>query len=44
MCIKIKCKRRIYNLTTVIEKKDCYVGLCPEFDIASQLKSVEETR
>ena len=33
------------NFTAIIEKEeDMYVALCPELDIASQGKSVEESR
>lgn len=33
------------NFTAIIEKEDdMYVSLCPELDIASQGKSVEEAR
>lgn len=33
------------NFTAIIEKEDdMYVSLCPEFDIASQGKSIEEAR
>jgi predicted RNase H-like HicB family nuclease len=33
------------NLTAIIEREgDGYVSLCPEFDIASQGKSIEEAR
>lgn len=34
-----------YRLTAVIEKEDdMYVSLCPELDIASQGKTVEEAK
>ncbi len=33
------------NLTAIIEREgDGYVSLCPEFDIASQGKTIEEAR
>jgi predicted RNase H-like HicB family nuclease len=33
------------QLTAIIEREgDGYVGLCPEFDIASQGESIESTR
>jgi len=36
---------RKYELTAVIEREgDGYVALCPELDIASQGKTVEEAR
>ena len=34
-----------YRLTAIIEREvDGYVALCPEFDIASQGKNIEESR
>ena len=37
--------RKNYQLTAIIEREgDGYVSLCPEFDIASQGNTVEESR
>lgn len=37
--------KRIQQLTAIIEREgDGYVGLCPEFDIASQGDSIERAR
>jgi predicted RNase H-like HicB family nuclease len=37
--------KNIQQLTAIIEREgDGYVGLCPEFDIASQGDTIEETR
>jgi predicted RNase H-like HicB family nuclease len=34
-----------YELTAVIEREgEWYVGLCPEFDVVSQGRSIEEAR
>ena len=34
-----------YNFTVIIEREDdMYVSLCPELDLASQGKSIEEAR
>jgi hypothetical protein len=34
--------KRMQQLTVIIEREgDAYVGLCPEFDIASQGDSIE---
>jgi predicted RNase H-like HicB family nuclease len=37
--------KSVQQLTAIIEREgDGYVGLCPEFDIASQGTTIEETR
>jgi predicted RNase H-like HicB family nuclease len=37
--------KSVQHLTAIIERDgDGYVGLCPEFDIASQGATIEETR
>jgi len=37
--------KSVQQLTAIIEREgDGYVGLCPEFDIASQGATIEETR
>lgn len=37
--------KRVQQLTAIIEREgDGYVGLCPEFDIASQGDTIEATR
>lgn len=37
--------KRTHQLTAIIEREGrAYVALCPEFDIASQGKSIEEAR
>ena len=37
------CKPGTFDLSAVVRKEDgLYVALCPEFDVASQGKSVEE--
>jgi len=36
--------KSVQQLTAIIEREgDGYVGLCPEFDIASQGATIEET-
>lgn len=37
--------KQVQQLTAIIEREGTgYVGLCPEFDIASQGKTIEDTR
>ena len=37
--------KSVQQLTAIIEREgDGYVGFCPEFDIASQGATIEETR
>jgi len=39
------CMKTIHQLTAIIEREDdVYVALCPELDIASQGRTVEEAR
>ncbi len=45
MILFLKERRVAIKLTVIIEKEgDGYVSLCPEFDIASQGKTIEEAR
>lgn len=45
MILSLKERRVAMKLPIIIEKEaDGYVSLCPEFDIASQEKTIEEAR
>lgn len=36
--------KTVQQLTSIVEREGGYVGLCPEFDIASQGCTIEEAR